>query len=59
MWNFMVNYWENSKQCSWVELTEGAVGVGRDVLFYRNRIGVGIRPIELKAKIGDEGIDSF
>lgn len=48
MWNFMVNYWGNAKACSWVEASEGSVGEGRDVLFYRNRIGVGVAPAGMK-----------
>jgi omega-6 fatty acid desaturase (delta-12 desaturase) len=51
MWNFMVNFWKNAQSCTWVEASEGAVGEGKNVLFFRNRIGVGIKP----AKIGVEG----
>lgn len=41
LWNFMVNLWKNTKSCSWVEPSASAVAEGRDILFYRNRIGVG------------------
>lgn len=50
MWNFMKNFWKNSKACSWVEPSEGALGEGLDILFYRNRIGVGIEPMDIKIK---------
>ena len=48
MWNFMVNYWRSATTCSWVEPSEGAVGEGKDVLFFRNRIGRGVKPAEMK-----------
>ncbi|CAG8975404.1 hypothetical protein HYALB_00012332 [Hymenoscyphus albidus] len=48
MWNFLRNFWRNSKACSWVEPSEGARGGGKDILFYSNRIGVGVKPVEMK-----------
>jgi len=30
--------------CNWVEPSEGSFGDGRDVLFFRNNINVGVRP---------------
>ncbi|KAF8850300.1 oleate delta-12 desaturase [Acephala macrosclerotiorum] len=51
MWNFMRNYWMSATSCSWVEPSEGAAGEGKDILFFRNRIGRGVKPAEMKAKV--------
>jgi omega-6 fatty acid desaturase (delta-12 desaturase) len=48
MWNFMKCYWRNAKSCSWVEASEGAQGKGKEMLFFRNRIGFGTRPAVVK-----------
>lgn len=48
MWNFMMNLWKNAKSCAWVEASEGAKGEGKDVLFFRNRINVGVKPAKMK-----------
>jgi omega-6 fatty acid desaturase (delta-12 desaturase) len=53
IWNFIVNYWKNSTSCTWVEPSEGAVGEGKDILFFRNRIRVGVPPAVIKAKGGE------
>lgn len=53
IWNFMVNYWKTSTSCTWVEPSEGAVGEGKDILFFRNRIRVGVPPAVIKAKGGE------
>lgn len=54
MWNFMVNFWKNAMSCTWVEPSEGAVGEGKDVLFFRNRIDVGVRPAKIELGGGEK-----
>jgi omega-6 fatty acid desaturase (delta-12 desaturase) len=51
MWNFMCNFWENARSCKWVEPSEGAVGEGKEVLFFRNGEGLGVvRPMDLRGE---------
>ena len=35
--------------CQWVEPIEGAEGEGADVLFFRNRNGLGVKPSKVEA----------
>ena len=43
-WGFLKGLWRCSRWCQWVEESEGAVGEGREVVFFRNRNGLGVRP---------------
>ena len=47
MLNFLRNYWKNWMSCNWVEPSEGSIGDGQHVLFYRNNINVGVRPASM------------
>lgn len=51
----MVNFWKNAQSYTWVEPSECAVGQGKDVLFFRNRIGVGIKPAQTKVEESEKG----
>ncbi|KAF2174240.1 hypothetical protein M409DRAFT_35333 [Zasmidium cellare ATCC 36951] len=42
---FVKSLYRNVRVCQWVEHTEGAVGDGRNVLFFRNRRGIGPRTL--------------
>jgi len=53
MWHFMKVYWRNGRTCQWVEPSEGAKGEGKDVLFFRNRMGVGVPPAVINVKVGE------
>ncbi|KAI9727102.1 MAG: Oleate hydroxylase fah12 [Chrysothrix sp. TS-e1954] len=44
---FIKSLWKSSRWCQWVERSEGAEGVGRDIVFYRNRNGLGVKPLRL------------
>lgn len=45
---FIRSMWKNVRWCQWVEPSAEAKGTGRDVLFYRNRNGLGTAPMNLK-----------
>lgn len=45
---FLKSLWTNTRWCQWVEESEGAKGLGKDVLFYRNRNQLGIPPMVMK-----------
>ncbi|CAD6581482.1 MAG: Oleate hydroxylase fah12 [Alectoria sarmentosa] len=46
-WGFIKAMWSNARSCQWVEPTEGAEGLGKNVLFFRNHNGIGPRPAKL------------
>ena len=48
---FLRSLWTSARWCQWVEVSEGAKGVGKDVLFYRNRNGLGTRPMKVEGKM--------
>jgi omega-6 fatty acid desaturase (delta-12 desaturase) len=45
---FLKAMWTSARWCHWVEPSEGAIGEGKGVLFYRNRNGLGTAPLKLK-----------
>jgi omega-6 fatty acid desaturase (delta-12 desaturase) len=45
---FNKKLYDNFRTCQWVEPSDGSVGEGRDVLFYRNRRGLGVAPIDVR-----------
>ncbi|TVY24301.1 Delta(12) fatty acid desaturase [Lachnellula hyalina] len=45
---FLRSIWKSARWCQWVEPSEGAIGEGKGVYFYRNRNGLGTAPLKLK-----------
>jgi len=48
---FVKSMWKSARWCQWVEPTEGAEGEGREVLFFRNRNGLGVKPAKLSPPV--------
>jgi omega-6 fatty acid desaturase / acyl-lipid omega-6 desaturase (Delta-12 desaturase) len=46
---FLTAMWRSSRMCNWVEPNEGATGEAKNVLFFRNRNGLGVPPAKEKA----------
>lgn len=46
---FLKSLYTNTRWCQWVEASEGAEGPGKDVLFYRNRNGLGVPPLRISS----------
>lgn len=46
-WGFVKAIWTSARTCQWVEPSEGAEGVGKSVLFFRNRNGNGLPPAKV------------
>lgn len=46
---FVKAMYSSARWCQWVEPTEGAKGESANVLFYRNRNGLGVTPTKLAA----------
>jgi len=46
---FIAAIWKSFRWCNWVEPNEGATGEHAGVLFYKNRNGLGPKPVLLKA----------
>ncbi|EER27935.1 Oleate hydroxylase fah12 [Coccidioides posadasii str. Silveira] len=49
---FIRALWRSTRMCQWVEPSEGAQGEGKDVLFFRNRNGLGPRPLVVEPEEG-------
>ncbi|WPH04142.1 putative fatty acid desaturase domain-containing protein [Acrodontium crateriforme] len=47
---FLKSMWKSARWCQWVEPNEGATGEQANVLFFRNRNGLGLPPAKLSAK---------
>ncbi|RFU24230.1 hypothetical protein B7463_g12106, partial [Scytalidium lignicola] len=47
-WGFISALWKSARWCQWVEESEGAQGEGKGVYFFRNRNGLGVKPLVLK-----------
>ncbi|KAH8676679.1 putative Delta(12) fatty acid desaturase [Tricladium varicosporioides] len=47
---FLKCLWTSARWCQWVEPSEGAIGEGKSVLFFRNRNSLGVPPLKIKAK---------
>jgi omega-6 fatty acid desaturase (delta-12 desaturase) len=41
---FLKSLWTSAQYCQWVEPNEGARGEAKNVMFYRNRNGLGVAP---------------
>jgi omega-6 fatty acid desaturase (delta-12 desaturase) len=46
---FLKALWKSFRQCNWVEPNEGATGEAAGVLFYRNRNGLGPKPLVISS----------
>ena len=44
---FLKALWQSARWCQWVEPNEGAQGDNANVMFYRNRNGLGVAPAKL------------
>ena len=49
---FLKSLWTNARWCQWVEESRGAEGLGKDVVFYRNRNNLGVAPLKLEKMWG-------
>lgn len=47
---FVRAIWKSARWCQWVEPNEGAEGENKNVMFFRNRNGLGMPPAKLSAK---------
>ena len=47
-WGFVSAMFKSARMCQWVEPSEGATGRGKGVLFFRNRNGLGPKPLKLE-----------
>jgi len=47
---FIKAIWTSARWCQWVEPNEGAEGENKNVLFFRNRNGLGVAPAKLSAE---------
>lgn len=45
---FIKAIWKSARWCQFVEPSEGAVGEGKGVFFFRNHNGLGTQPAKLK-----------
>ena len=45
---FLKSMWHSARWCQWVEPSEGAVGEGNGIFFFRNRNGLGTPPMKLQ-----------
>ena len=45
---FLKSLWRSMRMCQWVEPSAGASGEARDVLFFRNRNGLGVAPVKME-----------
>ncbi|KAI1744683.1 oleate delta-12 desaturase [Xylaria scruposa] len=41
---FITSLWRNVEMCRWVEPASRTIGISREILFYRNRVGYGPHP---------------
>lgn len=46
---FIGAMWKSARWCQWVEPSAEAQGEGKGVLFFRNRNGLGTKPIKMAA----------
>lgn len=44
-WGFLRAMFRSARSCQWVEPSVGAKGAGKKILFFRNRNGIGPRPL--------------
>ncbi|KAG8534318.1 Oleate hydroxylase fah12 [Bacidia gigantensis] len=48
---FLKSLWLSVRWCQWVEPSEGAEKLGKDIYFYRNRNGLGVKPLKIEKKV--------
>jgi omega-6 fatty acid desaturase (delta-12 desaturase) len=48
-WGFLRAGWTTMRQCQWVEPSAEAEGAGTSILFFRNRNGLGERPMKIRS----------
>lgn len=48
---FLKSLYTSARWCQWVEQSQGAKGIGKDVVFYRNRNNLGVKPLKLEQKL--------
>jgi len=46
---FLAAMWRSARMCQWVEPSAEAEGSGKGILFFRNRNGLGTKPVVIKA----------
>ncbi|KAF6237914.1 hypothetical protein HO173_004115 [Letharia columbiana] len=46
-WGFIKAMWTTARTCQWVEPSEGAEGLGKSILFFRNRNDNGLPPAKM------------
>lgn len=46
---FLKSMWTSARWCQWVEPSADATGEGAGVLFFRNRNGLGVPPMKMRA----------
>lgn len=44
-WGFIKAMFKSARTCQWVEPSAGAKGAGKNILFFRNRNGIGPKPL--------------
>ncbi|POS84452.1 putative Delta(12) fatty acid desaturase [Erysiphe pulchra] len=45
---FLKSLWTTARWCQWVEPSEGAVGDGKGIYFFRNHNGLGLKPLKMQ-----------
>ena len=45
---FLKSLWTSARWCQWVEASHGAEGLGKDIVFYRNRNNLGVAPLRME-----------
>lgn len=50
LFDFVRTIYRNVRSCEWVEQSSGAQGEGKDIVFFRNRNGLGVKPLNLHFK---------
>lgn len=57
---FLKSLWTTARWCQWVEPSDGAIGEGKGVYFFRNHNGLGQKPLKMSARetFGSKEIDS-
>ena len=48
---FLKGLWQSTRWCQWVEPSDGSKDLGKDIYFYRNRNGLGVKPSKVEKKV--------
>ncbi len=51
---FIKSMWTSARWCQWVEPNEGAKGDAANVMFFRNRNGLGVPPAKLSKALSEK-----